>query len=53
MVLSLMPFLAANWPFILAGILCFVTARITIAPSYISSLRREQRRPQLTPDQRE
>ncbi|XP_034235380.1 iodotyrosine deiodinase 1 isoform X2 [Thrips palmi] len=57
MVLSLMPFLAANWPFILAGILCFVTARVTIAPSFVSSLRRrgqqgqQGRQQHLTPDQ--
>lgn len=53
MVLSLMPFLTANWPFILAGVLCFVTARLTIAPTYVKSLRRQTRRPQLSPDQRE
>ncbi|KAJ1526288.1 hypothetical protein ONE63_009441 [Megalurothrips usitatus] len=28
----LMPFLTANWPFILAGVLCFITARLTFAP---------------------
>ncbi|XP_052132639.1 iodotyrosine deiodinase isoform X2 [Frankliniella occidentalis] len=52
MVLAFMPFLAANWLYILAGILCFVTARLTIAPSYVSALRTgKQRRVYLNPDQ--
>ncbi|KAK3919553.1 Iodotyrosine deiodinase 1 [Frankliniella fusca] len=55
MVLALMPFLAANWLYILAGVLCFVTARFTIATSYASSLRTTQQRRRgrehLSPDQ--